>query len=80
MRPVPVAPPKQRWHSVRVRPNRFDERIAAGYGASTDISEAELVDPVVDSLASLAGDGCAVEIAVGTDRIKHVPVREKVAP
>jgi SAM-dependent methyltransferase len=52
-----------------VRPNLFDERIAAGYDASTDISAPEFVDPVVDFLAGLAGDGGALEFAIGTGRI-----------
>jgi SAM-dependent methyltransferase len=54
---------------VRVRPNLFDERIAAGYDASTEIAAPEFVDPVVDFLAGLAGDGSALEFAIGTGRI-----------
>ena len=38
-------------NAVDRRANLFDERIAAGYDASTDISAPEFVDPVVDFLA-----------------------------
>jgi SAM-dependent methyltransferase len=54
---------------VGPRANLFDRRIAAGYDASTDISAPEFVDPVVDFLADLVGDGAALEFAIGTGRI-----------
>ena len=41
---------------------RFDERYAHQ-------SEAVVVDPVVDFLAALAGDGSALELGIGTGRI-----------
>jgi SAM-dependent methyltransferase len=48
----------------------FGERVAAGYdeGAASMFDPAVL-DPVVDLLAELAGDGRALEFAVGTGRI-----------
>jgi SAM-dependent methyltransferase len=54
---------------VRMRPNYFGERIAAGYDAETEISAPAFVDPVVEFLADLAGDGSALEFAIGTGRI-----------
>ena len=49
---------------------RFDERIAAGYDASsTAMFAAEVVEPAVDLLAELAGDGAALELGIGTGRI-----------
>jgi SAM-dependent methyltransferase len=48
----------------------FDERIAKGYDAgATDMFDPAVVDPAVDFLADLAGDGDALELGVGTGRI-----------
>ena len=48
----------------------FDERVAARYDeSSAEMFSAEAVDPAVDFLADLAGDGPALEFAVGTGRI-----------
>jgi hypothetical protein len=49
---------------------RFDEQIAARYDESSGhMSRPEAVDPAVDFLAQLAGDGAALEFGVGTGRI-----------
>ena len=48
----------------------FDERIAAGYDAgSPEMFDPAVVDPVVDFLADIAGNGDALELGVGTGRI-----------
>ena len=48
----------------------FDERIAAGYDAkSADMFDPAVVDPTVDFLAELAGDGAALELGIGTGRV-----------
>lgn len=48
----------------------FGENIAAGYDDSAaDMFRAAVVDPAVDLLAELAGDGPALELGVGTGRI-----------
>ena len=48
----------------------FDERVAARYDETYDYQNApEVVEPVVDLLAKLAGDGRALELGVGTGRI-----------
>ncbi len=47
----------------------FDERIAAGYDADTEMFAPAVVDPAVDFLAELAGDGAALELGIGTGRI-----------
>ncbi|QIB48057.1 class I SAM-dependent DNA methyltransferase [Streptomyces aureoverticillatus] len=48
----------------------FGEDIAATYDESSpDMFRPEAVDPVVDLLAELAGDGAALEFGVGTGRI-----------
>lgn len=47
----------------------FDERVAATYDDDTAISAPEAVDPVVNFLTDLAGDGRALEFAIGTGRI-----------
>jgi SAM-dependent methyltransferase len=48
----------------------FDERVAARYDeSSAEMFTAEAIDPTVDFLTDLAGDGPALEFAVGTGRI-----------
>src|SRR3954468_3853405 len=47
----------------------FGERVAARYDDDPEISGADAVDPVVDFLAELAGDGAALELGIGTGRI-----------
>ncbi len=48
----------------------FDERVAARYDeSSAEMFSAEAIDPTVDFLTDLAGDGPALEFAVGTGRI-----------
>jgi len=48
----------------------FGENIAAGYDDSAaDMFRADVVDPAVDLLTELAGDGPALELGVGTGRI-----------
>jgi len=49
---------------------RYDERAGARLFA------AEVVDPVVDVLAELAGDGAALELGIGTGRIA-LPLRQR---
>jgi SAM-dependent methyltransferase len=48
----------------------FDERVAATYDEDVaDRSVPEVIDPTVAFLAELAGDGRALEFAIGTGRI-----------
>jgi SAM-dependent methyltransferase len=48
----------------------FGERVAHRYDESAaDIFEPAVVDPVIDFLADLAGDGAALELGIGTGRI-----------
>jgi hypothetical protein len=48
----------------------FDERVADGYDESTsDMFTAAGIEPAVDFLASLAGNGRALELGIGTGRI-----------
>ena len=50
--------------------NYFGEDVAALYDDPEDeMSQAAAVDPVVDFLAALAGDGAALELGIGTGRI-----------
>jgi hypothetical protein len=50
--------------------DHFGERVAARYDESAaDMFQPALVDPVVDFLAGLAGDGAALEFGIGTGRI-----------
>ncbi len=48
----------------------FDEQVAATYDESEgDMFAADAIEPVVDLLAELAGDGRALELGIGTGRI-----------
>ena len=48
----------------------FDERVAASYDeSSAEMFDPEVVDPVVDFLVELAGNGHALELGIGTGRI-----------
>jgi SAM-dependent methyltransferase len=50
--------------------NYFDERVAKSYEARwPELYEPAAIDPVVEFLAGLAGDGAALELGVGTGRI-----------
>jgi SAM-dependent methyltransferase len=51
--------------------NYFDEPVAATYDGDDEggMFSPEVIDPAVDFLAALAGDGAALEFAVGTGRI-----------
>jgi len=58
----------------------FDERVAARYdepGGEMFIPEA--IEPVVDLLAELAGDGRALELGIGTGRIA-LPLAQRGVP
>ncbi len=57
----------------------FGDAIAATYDDDTAISAPEAVEPVVDFLADLAGDGRALEFAIGTGRIA-VPLHMRGVP
>jgi len=58
----------------------FDERVAARYDeSSAEMFSAEAVDPTVDFLAGLAGDGPVLEFAVGTGRIA-LPLAQRGVP
>ena len=50
--------------------NYFGEDVAARYDDPDDeMSQAAAIEPVVDFLAELAGDGAALELGIGTGRI-----------
>ena len=50
--------------------DHFGESVAARYDESAaDLFEPAVVDPVVDFLAGLAGEGAALELGIGTGRI-----------
>ena len=58
----------------------FDERVAARYDESAaDMFDPAVVDPVVDFLAALAGDGRALELGIGTGRIA-LPLAQRGVP
>jgi SAM-dependent methyltransferase len=50
--------------------DHFGERVAERYDESSgDMFDPAVVDPAVDFLAGLAGDGAALELGIGTGRI-----------
>ena len=58
----------------------FDERVAARYDESErDMFDPAVVDPVVDFLAELVGEGRALELGIGTGRIA-VPLAQRGVP
>jgi len=58
----------------------FDERVAARYDeSSAEMFSAAAIDPTVDFLTDLAGDGPALEFAVGTGRIA-LPLARRGVP
>jgi hypothetical protein len=58
----------------------FDERVAARYDEDdAEMFDAETVGPAADFLAELAGDGQALEFAVGTGRIA-LPLAQRGVP
>jgi SAM-dependent methyltransferase len=55
----------------------FDERVAERYDESAaDMFDPAVVEPVVDFLAELAGDGAALELGIGTGRVA-VPLAQR---
>ena len=58
----------------------FDESVAETYDEfSAGMFTAEMIDPVVDFLADLAGDGAALEFGIGTGRIA-LPLAQRGVP
>jgi SAM-dependent methyltransferase len=58
----------------------FDERVAARYDeSSADMFDPAVLDPVVDFLAELAGDGRALELGIGTGRVA-LPLAHRGVP
>ena len=58
----------------------FDEPVAARYDESSpEMFDPAVVDPVVDFLAELAGEGRALELAIGTGRIA-LPLSQRGVP
>src|SRR4029079_2399406 len=49
--------------------NHFGEDVAARYDDDTVMFDAAVVDPAVDFLAELAGEGAALELGIGRGRI-----------
>jgi SAM-dependent methyltransferase len=61
-------------------PNHFDDAVAAGYDdASSAMFDPTVLEPTVDFLADLAGDGAALELGIGTGRIA-LPLSERGVP
>ena len=60
--------------------DHFGERVAGRYDESVaDMFEPGVLDPVVDFLADLAGDGAALELGIGTGRVA-LPLAERGIP
>ena len=57
----------------------FDERIAATYDDDAAIFDPRVIDPVVDFLANLIGQGRALEFGIGTGRIALPLARQGVS-
>ena len=60
--------------------NHFGEDVASRYDESVpDRFAPEVLEPTVDLLAELAGDGAALEFAVGTGRVA-LPLADRGIP
>ena len=59
--------------------NYFGEEVAARYDEEVAGFEPEVLDPTVDFLAELAGDGAALELGVGTGRVA-IPLARRGVP
>ena len=60
--------------------DHFGDRVAARYDFSeADMFAPEVVEPIVDVLAELAGDGAALELGIGTGRIA-LPLSRRGVP
>jgi SAM-dependent methyltransferase len=60
--------------------DHFGEQVAARYDeSSADMFEPSVLDPTVDFLAGLAGDGAALELGIGTGRIA-LPLSRRGVP
>jgi SAM-dependent methyltransferase len=57
----------------------FDEHVAASYDDDPEMFDADAIDPVVEFLAQLAGDGRALELGIGTGRIA-LPLARRGVP
>src|SRR3712207_366739 len=58
----------------------WDAHAARNYDSpGTGMFAPDILDPVVDRLAALAGDGAALEFAVGTGRVA-IPLAERGVP
>jgi SAM-dependent methyltransferase len=58
----------------------FGERVAASYDDPSDgMNQPAAIDPAVSLLAELAGDGAALELAIGTGRI-GLPLSQRGVP
>jgi SAM-dependent methyltransferase len=63
-----------------MRPNYFDEPQAARYDdGSATMFAPEVLEPTVDFLAELAGDGAALELGIGTGRVA-LPLSRRGVP
>jgi len=54
----------------------FGEHVAERYDQDAEMFDPAVVDPVVDFLVELAGDGAALELGIGTGRIA-IPLAER---
>ena len=57
----------------------FDERVAARYDDDAELFTPEVLDPIVDFLSELAGNGRALELGIGTGRIA-LPLAQRGVP
>jgi SAM-dependent methyltransferase len=65
---------------VRADDGYFNEQVAARYDeSSAEMFDPKVVEPVVDFLVALAGDGRALELGIGTGRIA-LPLARRGVP
>src|SRR3954464_279902 len=70
----------RRGYPRAVPEDHFGEAVAARYDQSVaELFDPAVVEPAVDLLAGLAGDGAALELGIGTGRIA-LPLAQRGVP
>src|SRR5687768_7407035 len=69
-RAISLVSARLHWKGLQVLENHFGEEVAARYDeTSGPMFDPEVLGKTVDLLAELAGDGAALELAIGTGRV-----------
>lgn len=79
MREEPPSGIPPTWGTPDAMTNYFGKEIAERYDDDPTITDPHVVNPMVDFLADLAGQGSALELGIGTGRVA-LPLSQKGVP